>query len=288
MDEKTLNEVFKIFDPVESAQEITWKVQEILAQSYKKNLTQEIMASIYGCVDLTTLNSLDTQQSVRQLVEKVNQFEVTPNVPNVAAICVYPVFVETVKQFLTAQDVKIASVAAGFPSSQTFSEVKKIETFMAVKAGADEIDIVLNLGLFMDEAYDAVADELALIKSSGLGATLKVIIETGALATAENIRRATILSLYSGVEFVKTSTGKGYPGVTPEAFYTICKTIRQYRELSGVKVGVKVSGGIRTAEEAVKYYTIAEHILGKEWLNKNLFRIGASSLIDEIQKKIKL
>ena len=278
MDENTFNDVFKIFDPVESEQVITRKVQEILAQSYEENLTKEVIASIYGCVDLTTLNSLDTQQTVRQLVEKVNQFEITPTTPNVAAICVYPIFVETVKQYLTAQDVKIASVAAGFPSSQTFPEIKITETTMAVNAGADEIDVVLNPGLLMAGAYGEIAQELSDIKGSCRGATLKVIVETGALVTAENIRRATILSLYAGADFIKTSTGKGYPGATPEAFYTICQIVRQYSELSDVNVGIKVSGGIRTAKEAVKYYTIAKHLLGKQWLNKNLFRIGASSL----------
>jgi deoxyribose-phosphate aldolase len=222
------------------------------------------------------------------MVEKVNQFEGTLNLPNVAAICVYPVFVETVKQSLLAKEVKIASVAAGFPSSQTFAEIKIAETAMAVMAGADEIDIVLNLGYFFENGYEEIADEIAEIKDSCRGATLKVILETGALITAEKIQRAAILSMYSGADFIKTSTGKGYPGATPETFYTICKTIRQYHELTGNKVGVKVSGGIRTAEEAIKYYTITEHVLGKEWLNKDLFRIGASSLIADIEQRFYL
>ena len=191
----------------------------------------------------------------------------------------------SVKQALLVQEVKIASVAAGFPSSQTFAEIKIAETALAVLAGADEIDIVLNLGYFMEDAFEEIADEITEIKDSCRGATLKVILETGALVTAAQIQRATILALYSGADFIKTSTGKGYPGATPEAFYVICKTIRQYRKLTGNKVGVKVSGGIRTAEDAIRFYTIAEHVLGKEWLNKDLFRIGASGLMADIEQR---
>ena len=156
---------------------------------------------------------------------------------------------------------------------------------MAVMAGADEIDIVLNLGNFMEGSYEKIVDEITEIKDSCRGATLKVILETGALVTAAHIQRATILAMYSGADFIKTSTGKGYPGATPEAFYTICKTIKQYKELTGNKVGVKVSGGIRTTEDAVGYYTIAEQMLGQEWLNKDLFRIGASSLAEDIERR---
>ena len=286
MSENKYTAVFKQFSPLESEQVISSKVKEIIDQSFEKNFTAEVLAKIYGCIDLTTLNSVDTKETVWQMVEKVNQFGGAHNLPNVAAICVYPVFVETVKQALLAKEVKIASVAAGFPSSQTFAEIKIAETALAVSRGADEIDIVLNLGLFMEGAYKEIADEIAEIKESCSGATLKVILETGALVTAAYIQQATILAMYAGADFIKTSTGKGYPGATPEAFYVICKTIKQYRELTGNKVGVKVSGGIRTAEDAVRYFTIAESVLGNEWLNKDLFRIGASSLVEDIEQRI--
>ena len=287
MNENKYYAVFQRFEPSEATPIITDKVQDILKMSFKKNFIPEVLAAIYGCIDLTTLNSLDTKETVYQLVEKVNNFEGTLNMSNVAAICTYPIFVETVKMCLLAQDVKIVSVAAGFPSSQTFPEIKIAEIAMAVMAGANEIDVVLNLGYFMEEAYEELVDELMEIKDSCRGATLKVILETGALATPENIRRATILSLYSGADFIKTSTGKGYQGATPETFYTICKVVKKYKELTGNKAGVKVSGGIKTAEEAVRYYTIAESVLGKEWLNKNLFRIGASGLAEDILLRIK-
>ena len=288
MTENKFTAVFRKYTPVESEQMIASKVKDILDKSFEKNRTTEVLALIYGCIDLTTLDSLDTKETVWQMVEKVNQFEGTLNIPNVAAICVYPVFVDTVRQALLAKDVRIASVAAGFPSSQTFAEIKIAETAMAVLAGAEEIDIVLNLGCFLENEYEEIADEIAEIKDSCRGATLKVILETGALVTAAHIQRAAILAIYSGADFIKTSTGKGYPGATPEAFYTICKTIKQYHELTGNKVGVKVSGGIRTAEDAIRYYTIAGNILGKEWLNKDLFRIGASSLAAAIEKRFYL
>ena len=277
---------FQGFEPPDTAQVISESVKGILKRSLEKNFTQQALATIYGCIDLTTLNSLDTKETVSQLVKKVNGFEGTHTVPNVAAICTYPVFVETVKRSLLAKDVKIASVAAGFPSSQTFLEVKIAETAMAVMAGAEEIDVVLNLGYFMEGDYQAISDELAEIKKSCRGAILKVILETGALVTPENIRQATILALYGGADFIKTSTGKGYPGVTPEAFYTLCKVVKQYHELTGNKIGVKVSGGIRSAEEAVIYYTIVENILGKAWQDKTLFRIGASGLAADIEKHV--
>jgi deoxyribose-phosphate aldolase len=176
-------------------------------------------------------------------------------------------------------------VAAGFPSAQTFAEIKVAETAMAVMAGADEIDIVLNLGYFLEEAFEELADELTEIKDSCRHAKLKVILETGALVTMENIKRAAILSLYSGADFIKTSTGKGYPGATPEAVYMMCKVVKQYAAISGRMAGVKISGGVRTAEDAVLYYTLVKELLGEEWLNSTLFRIGASHLAADIAKR---
>ena len=193
---------------------------------------------------------------------------------------------ETVKQALTAQEVKIASVAAGFPSSQTFIEVKIAETAMAVMTGADEIDVVMNLGYFMEDNYEELTEEIQEIKESCRESKLKVILETGALVTPENIRKAAILALYSGADFIKTSTGKGYPGATPEAVYTMCKVIKKYHSITGKQIGIKVSGGVRTAEDAVKYYTIVKEILGNDWLNKELFRIGASSLVEDIEHRL--
>ena len=281
------HEAFTKFEPVATDSKITETVNALVEKHYKENFTPEVLKQIHGCIDLTSLTSIDTKESIWKLVDKVNDFEGTrPDVPNVAAICTYPLFVETVKQALAAQNVKIASVAAGFPSSQTFIEVKIAETAMAVMSGADEIDVVMNLGYFMEENYEEIAEELQEIKESCREAKLKVILETGALATAANIRKASILAIYSGADFSKTSTGKGYPGATPEAVYTMCKVLKTYHSIAGRRVGIKISGGVRTAEDAVKYYTIVKEVLGNEWLNNELFRIGASSLVEDIEHRL--
>ena len=280
-------EVFnKYATPLPDAK-IAEQVNALLEKKYQANFTPEVLKSIHGCIDLTSLTSLDSKESIWKLVDSVNDFEGTrPDVPNVAAICTFPLFVDTVKQALTAQDVSIASVAGGFPASQTFTEIKIAETALAVADGADEIDVVMNLGYLLEENYEELTEELSEIKEACRNAKLKVIIETGALATATNIQRATLVAMYCGADFVKTSTGKGYPGATPEAAYTICETIRAYHLLTGNKVGIKISGGVRTAEEAVKYYTIVKEKLGDEWLTKDYFRIGASSLVKDIENRL--
>lgn len=280
-------EAFNLYEKEGSEEEVSQQVNALLNKCEKENFTPDVLKSIHGLIDLTSLTSLDTKESIWKMVDAVNDYEGTrPDVSNVAAICTYPLFVETVKQALTADDVKIAAVAGGFPSSQTFSEIKIAETAMAIMQGADEIDTVMNIGYLMEENYDELTSEIQEIKETCRDAKLKVIIETGALATPENIRKATILALYSGADFIKTSTGKGFPGATPEAAYVICKTIKQYQKLTGNKVGIKVAGGIRTAEDAVHYYTIVKEVLGKEWLHKDFFRIGASSLLKDIERRL--
>lgn len=278
---------FEQFETISADELIAQKVDEIIQKQFKSNFTTKVLKDIYGFIDLTSLTTLDTRESIWKLVNKVNDFEGSqPDMPNVAAICTYPLFVDTVKQALTAQEVKIASVAGGFPASQTFVEVKIAETAMAVMQGADEIDIVMNLGYFMEENYEDLSEEIQEIKESCRGAILKVILETGALATAENIQRASILAIYSGADFLKTSTGKGYPGATLEAVYVICQVIKQYYAITGNQIGIKIAGGVRTAEDAVKYYILIKEILGEEWLSPTLFRIGASNLVSDIEKRL--
>lgn len=280
---------FDQFEPALANEQTTEVVNALIDKHFKANFTPEVMKFIHGCIDLTSLTSLDNRDSIWQLVDQVNDYEGThPDVPNVAAICVYPLFVETVKQALTAQEVKIASVAGGFPASQTFAEIKIAETAMAVMQGADEIDIVMNLGYFFEENWEELSEEIQEIKESCRHAHLKVILETGALGSMENIQKASILSIYSGADFIKTSTGKEYPGASLEAVYTMCKVAKAYHALTSRKIGIKVAGGVRTAEDAVKYYTVVKEVLGEEWLTKELFRIGASSLVGDIQKKLHL
>ena len=266
-------------------EETNRKTAEIIGKSEVNN-TPDVLKFLYSCIDLTSLNTEDSKENIWKLVETVNDFEGSnPDVNNVAAICVYPNFVQTVKDALTA-DVRIASVAAGFPSSQTFTEVKIAEVALSVADGADEIDIVLNVGDFLEGNYEDLSVEIEEIKDACRDAKLKVILETGLLKTAENIKTASILSMYSGADFLKTSTGKVYPGASPEAAYVICQAIKEYEQLHNKKIGIKVSGGVRTVEDALRYYTIVKETLGKEWLTPELFRIGASSLSQNILKAL--
>jgi deoxyribose-phosphate aldolase len=262
-------------------EEISRKTAEIIGK-FQENNTPDVLKFLYSCIDLTSLNTEDSKESIWKFVEAVNDFDGSrSDIDNVAAICVYPNFVQTVKDALTA-DVRIASVAAGFPSSQTFTEVKIAEVSLAVADGANEIDIVLNAGDFLEGNYEDLSVEIEEIKDACRDAKLKVILETGLLKTAENIKKASVLAMYSGADFLKTSTGKVYPGASPEAAYVICQAIKEYYRLHNKKTGVKVSGGIRTVEDALKYYTIVKETLGKEWLTPELFRIGASSLSQNI------
>ena len=261
--------------------QIKLKTAEIIGKTGENN-TPDVLKFLHSCVDLTSLNSEDSKESIWKLVEKVNDFDGSQSdFDNVAAICVYPNFVQTVKESLTA-DVKIASVAGGFPSSQTFIEVKIAEVSLAVADGADEIDIVFPCGDFFDNNYQDICEEIQEIKEVCRTVSLKVILETGLLKTAENIKKASILSIYSGADFIKTSTGKSYSGATPEAVYVMSETIKEYNQLHKKKIGIKVSGGVRTVQDALQYYTIVKEVLGKDWLTPEYFRIGASSLTNNI------
>lgn len=279
-------EAFKNHPFTLTNEQVTEKVNKIIAEKFAENNTREVYKKLYNSIDLTTLNTTDTKDDVWKFTEKVNAFEGTnPEIGNVAAICVYPNFARTVKEALTA-DVKIACVSAGFPTSQTFTEVKIAETALAVADGADEIDVVINVGLLLNEEYEEMCEELSEIKDACHEAHLKVILETGALKTAELVHKASVLSLYSGADFLKTSTGKVYEGATPEAAYVMCHAIKSYFAKTGRKVGFKVSGGVATTEDAVKYYTIVKEVLGEEWCNNSLFRVGASRLADRLLEAI--
>ena len=258
-------------------------VAKIVDEKVAENRNTDVYKFLFNCIDLTTLKSTDSPQSVADFTERVNAFdEEHPELPNVAAICVYPNFAQVVRAVLEVSKVDIACVSGGFPSSQTFSEVKVAETALAVEGGADEIDIVLNLGNFFDGDYEGVSDEIEEIKSACRDARLKVILETGALKTAANIKAASVLSMYSGAVFLKTSTGKEYPGASLEAAYVMCQCIKEYHEATGRMVGFKCSGGVATTAEAVAYYTIVKEVLGENWLTNEYFRIGASRLANNL------
>ena len=263
-------------------------VKDILDKHYKENDNKEVYTFLFNTIDLTTLKSTDSPESVARFTERVNSFEESfPSLPNVAAICVYPNFAAVVRTVLEVTGVKIACVSGGFPSSQTFEEVKIAETSLAVANGADEIDIVLNLGYFFDKDYESLCDEIEEQKEATRGGRLKVILETGALRTAKNIKTASILSLYSGADFLKTSTGKEYPGASLEAAYVMMQAIKEYYdETTGIMVGFKAAGGVSTTEDAVKYYTLAKEILGEAWLTNEWFRLGASRLANTLLSSI--
>jgi len=251
----------------------------LIEKHLSENDTAEIKKFLFHCIDLTTLKCTDSEQSVMKFTEKVNEFDDKyPDLDNVAAICVYPNMAEIVNDTLEADHVNIACVSGGFPSSQTFTEVKVAETAMALHAGADEIDIVIPVGKFLEGDYEGMCDEIEELKEVCGDKHLKVILETGALKTASNIKKASILSMYSGADFIKTSTGKENPAATPEAAYVMCNAIKEYHRETGRKIGFKPAGGINTVKDALTYYTIVKEVLGKEWLNNQLFRLGTSRL----------
>ena len=264
------------------------RVASIIENKVTENNTEEVKKLLFNCIDLTTLNSTDSDESVMKFTEKVNKFDdECPDLKNVAAICVYPNFAEVVKNTLDVDGINIACVSAGFPSSQTFIEVKIAETAMALMEGADEIDIVISIGKFLSGDYETMCEEIQELKDTCKERHLKVILETGALKTASNIKKASILSMYSGADFIKTSTGKQQPAATPEAAYVMCEAIKEYYEKTGNKIGFKPAGGINTVNDALIYYTIVKEILGEEWLNNKLFRLGTSRLANLLLSDIK-
>ena len=273
----------KEYAPAWSAERVEEEVARIRKAAGERNRNAEVYKFCYSAIDLTTLSCNDSVASVTEFARKAAEFyEKYPHIPNVASICIYPSFVETVGVAVDGTPMRITSVGGGFPASQTYLEVKALEVAMAVENGADEIDIVLNVGRMLTGEYDEAANEVEVIRSElDEDVVLKVIIESGALKTPELIRRASLLSMFAGADFVKTSTGK-----IDVAAVVMCQAIRDYYEKTGRKVGFKAAGGVRTPEDAALYYTIVEEILGREWLTTDLFRIGASSAANNLLSAI--
>ena len=267
--------------------EVMTKVDALIGKHLDENDNSEVKKQLFHCIDLTTLKCTDSEESVMKFTEKVNDFvDKYPELDNVAAICVYPNMAEIVSDTLEADNVKIACVSGGFPSSQTFMEVKVAETAMAIHTGAEEIDIVMPVGKFLCEDYEGMCDEIGELKDICGEKPLKVILETGALRSASNIKKAALLAMYSGADFIKTSTGKEAISATPEAALVMCEAIKEYYQETGRKVGFKAAGGIDTVKKALAYYTIVKEVLGEEWLNNGLFRIGASRLANQLLSEI--
>lgn len=275
------------YAPAQSEAQVAEEVAKMKAAA-EKNENTEVYKFCYSSIDLTTLSCNDSDESVTEFAKKAVEFyDKYPEIPNVASICIYPSFVETVGLAVGDSPMRITSVAGGFPAAQTFLEVKSLEVAMAVENGADEVDIVLNVGKMLKGHYDEAANEVEVLrKEAGSDVVLKVIIESGALKTPELIRRASLLSMEAGADFVKTSTGKIDVAATPEAAVVMCHAIKDYYEKTGRKVGFKAAGGVRTPQEAALYYTIVKEILGDEWITTDLFRIGASSAANNILSAI--
>ncbi|MBR4128421.1 MAG: deoxyribose-phosphate aldolase [Bacteroidaceae bacterium] len=263
------------------------EVMKLLEEKQALYDTDEVKEQLLRAVELTTLTVTDSQESVLKFTENVNNFyEDHPELPAIATICVYPNFAKIVSESLEVENTAIACVSGGFPSAQTFLEIKTIETALAIKDGATEIDMVLGVGAFLSEDYETCYDEISEIKDVCHDVPLKVILETGALQSAQNIKKAAVLTMYAGADFIKTSTGKISISATPEAAYVMCKAIKEYKAQTGRWVGFKAAGGIKTVEDAVAYYTIVRELLGQEFIDKNLFRIGTSSLANKLVNEI--
>ena len=268
-------------------QEVREAVRKIIAERVHENDTPEVKKFLLGSVELTTLKTTDSEESVMAFTEKVNQFDdAYPDLPHVATICVYPNFANTVAETLEVDGVEIACVSGSFPSSQTFTEIKIAETALAIKDGATEIDMVMPVGKFLSGNYEDVADEIAEMKAVCGEHKMKVILETGCLKTASNIKKAAIIAMYGGADYIKTSTGKVEPAATPEAAYVMCQAIKEYYEKTGIQIGFKPAGGLNSVMDALIYYTIVKEVLGNEWLTNQWFRLGTSRLANLLLSEI--
>jgi len=281
-----MQEILDIYKKDISIEAVKSEIEK-LKKDIPKLKTIENLKKIFSFIDLTTLNTTDSKTIGLKFCENVNNFQKKfPNMPDVAAICVYPSLVETIKENLKRSDINIASVTAGFPSSQTFLAIKAVESRMAVAKGADEIDIVISVGTFLEKNYKEVYTEIAVIKEAVANTHVKVILETGALPTLNDIRIASIIAMEAGGDFIKTSTGKIDVSATPEAMYVMTQTINDYHSTTKKMIGIKPAGGIATTDDALLYFAIVKNNLGEQWLNNKLFRIGASRLANNLLKDI--
>jgi deoxyribose-phosphate aldolase len=280
-------EALKLYNTDIDDQEVKEAVKKLIAEKVPENDTLEVKKFLMGSVELTSLHTTDSEESILALTEKVNHFDETyPDLPHVATICVYPCFAGIVSQSLEVDGVEIACVSGSFPSSQTFQEVKVAETSLAIHDGATEIDIVLPVGKFFSGDYEGVSDDINELKQVCGEHAMKVILETGDLVTASNIKKASILSMYAGADYIKTSTGKEKISATPEAAYVMCQAIKEYYDKTGIQIGFKPAGGLNTVMDALIYYTIVKEVLGEKWLTNKWFRLGTSRLANQLLSEV--
>ncbi len=285
--ESRIEEALKKYRLDITDEEVKEAVKNIIAEKVHENDTPEVKKFLMGSVELTTLKTTDSETSVMAFTEKVNQFdEAYPTLPHVATICVYPKFAKVVSETLEVEGVEVACVSGSFPSSQSLIEVKTIETQLAIKDGATEIDIVMNVGAFLEGDYETVVDEIQQQKEACGEHDMKVILETGCLKTAQNIKTASILSMYAGADYIKTSTGKLEPAATPEAAYVMCQAIKEYYDQTGIMIGFKPAGGLNSVMDALIYYTIVKEVLGEKWLTNKYLRLGTSRLANLLLSEV--
>jgi deoxyribose-phosphate aldolase len=263
------------------------RVDSLKKRSIKRESKLWALDLAIRMIDLTTLEGKDTPGKIRALAQKAMTPQPgDPTIPSVAALCVYPSLVAEAKEALKGSTVKVASVATGFPSGQTFRDIKIAETRAAVEAGADEVDMVIDRGAFLSGDYLTVFDEIVDVKEAAGDAHLKVILETGELETYDNVRRASVLAMAAGADFIKTSTGKIQPAATIPVTLVMLEAVRDFERQTGRQVGVKPAGGIRVAKEAIQYLVVLYETLGPRWMSPDWFRIGASSLLNDILMQI--
>lgn len=259
--------------------EVSATIKDIIAHKLPENDTLEVRKFLLGSVELTTLHTTDRDENVLAMVEKVNRFDSTyPDLPHVATICTYPNFAHLVSQSLEVDGVEVAVVSGSFPSSQTFLEVKIAETALAIKDGATNIDMVMSVGKFLSGDYESVCEEIQEMKETCGVVPLKVILETCDLNGLSDVKKASILAMYAGADYIKTSTGKEKEGATPENVYVMCQAIKEFYEQTGIEIGLKPAGGINSVKDALTFYTIVKEVLGKQWLTNERFRLGTSRL----------
>ena len=282
-----IDQALKLYDLDLDDEKVASTVKRLLEDHLEENNTKDVKQFLLNSVELTTLKTTDSEDSVLKFVEKVNEFDDKyPELGHVATVCVYPNFAKICHDTLENENVEIACVSGCFPSSQSFLEVKIAETALAVKDGATEIDIVMPVGKFLSGDYDGVAMEIQELKSVCGEQSMKVILETGCLKTAVNIKKASIIAMYAGADYIKTSTGKLEPAATPEAAFVMCQAIKEYYEQTGIQIGFKPAGGMKTVKDALTYYTIVKEVLGDKWLTNKWLRLGTSSLANKLLSEI--
>lgn len=280
-------QALKLYNTSIDDADVAAKVAEIIEKNVPENDTLDVKKFLMGSIELTTLKTTDSEESVLRFTERVNAFDNEyPDLPHVATICVYPCFASIVSQSLEVEGVEVACVSGSFPSSQALIEVKVAETALAIKDGATEIDIVMSVGKFLSEDYESICDEISELKAICGEHKMKVILETSLLGSASNIKKASILAMYSGADYIKTSTGKEKSVATPESAYVMCEAIKEYYDKTGIQIGFKPAGGLNTVHDALVYYTIVKEVLGEKWLTNQWFRLGTSRLANLLLSEI--